>query len=180
MTRRSGRSSLPQQLGEAVERELARLGQAPAGQGDMTAVLGAWPAAVGEAISRNAWPARFARDGTLIVHASSSAWAFELEQLSGSVRERLGPLAPPRLRFVVGPLPETGAQTVSNVRRNAPSPGPAERAEADEITRAIAAPELREAAARAAAASLARAAAASLASGRPRDEPTAPSDTLHA
>jgi hypothetical protein len=171
VSRRSRTSSLPALLGDDVARELARLGQAPAGHGDMAAVLAAWPSAVGDAISSNAWPARFTRDGTLIVHASSSAWAFELEQLSESVRERLGPLAPPRLRFVVGPLPERGAETVSKVHREPPVPGPAERAQADEITREIDAPELREAVARAVAASLARACS--------RDEPTAPSDTLH-
>jgi hypothetical protein len=170
MSRRPGRSSLPEPLGDDVARELARLGQAPAGHGDMTAVLGAWPAAVGDAIARNAWPARFARDGTLIVHASSSAWAFELEQLADTVRERLGALAPPRLRFVVGAIPETGHETVSRVHEEAVPPGPAERARANEIAREIDAPELREAVARAAAASLARR--------RVRDEPTAPSDTL--
>lgn len=157
MSRRGGRSSLPQRLGQDVERELARLGQAPAGYGDMTAILAAWAAAVGAAISRNAWPARFARDGTLIVHASSSTWAFELEQLSASVCERLGALAPPRLRFVVGPLPDEGHETVPEAHRGVPTPTTAERAKADEIAREIEAPELRETVARAAAASLARA-----------------------
>jgi hypothetical protein len=170
MTRRAGRSSLPEQLGRDVELELARLGQAPAGHGDMTALLGAWPGSVGQAISRNAWPARFARDGTLIVHTSSSAWAFELEQLSASIRERLGPLAPARLRFVVGPLPEGDHESVPEVRRVVRAPDAAERARADRIAREIEAPELRETVARAAAASLARA--------RSAVEPTAPSDTL--
>lgn len=171
MSRRAARSSLPARLGENVERELVRLGQAPAGHGDMTAILRAWSGAVGEAISRNAWPARFARDGTLIVHTSSSAWAFELELLSASVRERLGALGPPRLRFVVGALPERGPETVSDLRQDAPAPGPVERARAGEIASGIEAPALREAVARAAAASLARV--------RARDGPTAPSDTLH-
>lgn len=156
MSRRRGRSSLPEQLGPEVEHELARLGQAPAGGGDMAAILAAWPAAVGEAISRNAWPARFARDGTLIVHTSSSAWAFELEQLSESVRERVGAPAPLRLRFVVGPVPEPGHETVPEVERVAPVPGAAERSQAAALARGIEAPELREAVARAAAASLAR------------------------
>lgn len=171
MSRRGGRSSLPQRLGRDVERELARLGQAPAGYGGMTAILGAWTAAVGPAISRNAWPARFARDGTLIVHASSSAWAFELEQLSASVCERLGALAPPRLRFVVGPLPGEGHETVPEAQRSVRTPTAAERTRADEIAREIEAPALRQAVARAAAASLAG-------QGSP-GEPAAPSDTLH-
>lgn len=171
MSRAARRTSLPEQLGPDVGRELARLGQAPAGHGDMTSILGAWPSAVGAAIARNAWPARFARDGTLIVHASSSAWAFELEQLSATVLEQLGELAPARLRFVVGALPAEGPETVPEVRRNVPVPGSAERAKAAELTRGIEAPELREVVARAAAASLARASSA--------NEPTAPSDTLH-
>lgn len=170
MSRRRGRASLPESLGPDVERELARLGQAPAGRGDMVAILAAWPSTVGEAISRNAWPARFARDGTLIVHASSSAWAFELEQLSESVRERFGALAPPRLRFVVGPLPEPGHETVPEVERVPPAPGAAERSQAAALARGIEAPELREAVAKAAAASLART--------RGAVESTAPSDTL--
>lgn len=170
MSRRRSRPSLPEQLGPEVERELARLGQAPAGRGDMTAILAAWPGAVGEAISRNAWPARFARDGTLIVHASSSAWAFELEQLSESVRDRLGASAP-RLRFVVGPLPEPSHETVPEVERVAPAPGAVERSQAAALARGIEAPELREAVARAAAASLARA--------RATAGPTAPSDMLN-
>lgn len=167
---RSGRPSLPEGLGPALERELGRLGQAPAGHGDMAAILGAWPGAVGEAVSRNAWPARFARDGTLVVHAASSSWAFELGQLAESVRERLGPLAPPKLRFVVGPLPEPSHETVPEAERRRPAPDATERARAADLARDIEAPELREAVARAAAASLARA--------RSPIGPTASSDTL--
>src|SRR3712207_8602350 len=42
--------------------------------------------------------ARVARDGTVHVHTSSSAWAFELTQLEGRVREALADAAPPRDR----------------------------------------------------------------------------------
>jgi hypothetical protein len=157
VTARRRRSELPERLGSDVERELARLGQAPAGHGDMAGIVAAWPSAVGEAISRNAWPARFARDGTLIVHTSSSAWAFELEQLSASIGERLGAQAPVRMRFVVGPLAEPGHETVKEVEKVSASPGAAEWAEATAIARTVEAPGLREAVARAAAASLARA-----------------------
>ncbi len=41
-------------------------------------VLAAWEDAVGPEIARNAWPARFQRDGTLIVHCQDAIWAFEL------------------------------------------------------------------------------------------------------
>jgi hypothetical protein len=170
MTRGRRRSLLPEGLEFAVRGELARLGQAPTGSGDMTAILGAWPAAVGEAVARNAWPARFARDGTLIVHASSSAWAFELTQLADKVCEQLGPVAPPKLRFLVGPLPADGPEAVPEVQEETLSPGAGERERAAEIARVIEHPELREAVARAAAASLARTSSSG--------GPTASSDTL--
>src|SRR5262245_8868337 len=83
-------------------RELARFGTASA----LAPIVEAWPAAVGREIARNAWPARLARDGTLHVHASSAAWAFELRQLEARIRASLGEQSPPRLRFAVGPLPE--------------------------------------------------------------------------
>ena len=40
-------------------------------------------------VAANAWPARIARDGTLHVNTSSSAWAFELGQLAPTILERL-------------------------------------------------------------------------------------------
>jgi hypothetical protein len=95
-----------ERLEREVRRELARFG-APGG---MPELLDAWPAAVGEAVACNAWPARIARDGTLHVHTSSSAWAFELSQLAPTVVERLGEIlgqsGPKELRFTVGPIPE--------------------------------------------------------------------------
>ena len=63
-----------ERIGNEVERELGRFGPAAG----MAELLRAWPDAVGEEIARNAWPARIARDGTLHVATSSSAWAFEL------------------------------------------------------------------------------------------------------
>jgi len=61
-------------IGDDVRRELSRFGPAAG----MAELLAAWPAAVGEGIARNAWPARIGRDGTLHVAVASSAWAFEL------------------------------------------------------------------------------------------------------
>ena len=96
-------------LQNEVKRELSRFG-APA---RMVAVLEVWPAAVGDVIAANAWPARIARDEVLHVATSSSVWAFELSQLAGSVLERLGELlgeeAPRGLRFSPGRLPEPSA-----------------------------------------------------------------------
>jgi len=75
-----------ERIGDAVRSELGRFGTA----GAMADVVEAWPAAVGEAVAANAWPARLARDGTLHVAASSSAWAFELGQLEREIVTRLG------------------------------------------------------------------------------------------
>ena len=111
-------------IGDAVRQELARFGSA----GEMADLVTAWPEAVGETVARNAWPARVARDGTLHVNASSSAWAFELQQLeaeiSGRLRDVLGASAPRRLRFAPGPLPEPET-TVRGAPREAASGGDA-------------------------------------------------------
>jgi hypothetical protein len=145
-------------LGDDVRRELARFGP-QAGLGE---VVAAWPAAVGPGIAANAWPARIARDGTLHVATSSSAWAFELTQLEATVRaklaERLEGDVPPTLRFAPGPLPEPGGEPVQASKRVVPGPSQAEVAEGERIAREIADSGLREAVARAAAASLAAAA----------------------
>ncbi|MDE3025581.1 MAG: DUF721 domain-containing protein, partial [Acidobacteriota bacterium] len=62
-----------------MRRELGRFGP----QGAIGETVAAWPAAVGPEIARNAWPARFQRDGTLVVHARDSVWAFEVTQRAG-------------------------------------------------------------------------------------------------
>ena len=49
-------------------------------QGALGEIAERWPEAVGEAIARNAWPSRIARDGTLHVNTADSIWAFELAQ----------------------------------------------------------------------------------------------------
>jgi hypothetical protein len=145
---------LPEPLGESVRRELGRLGGA-AGSG-MAELVAAWPDSVGPAIANNAWPARVTRDGTLVVHTSSSTWAFELTQLEATVRERLGSLAPPKMRFAPGPIPSPH-ETVPTLEHSVPTPGPAAVRHGEEIARGIEDPELRNVVARAAAASLARA-----------------------
>jgi hypothetical protein len=69
----------------------------------MAEVVERWPAAVGAFISRNAWPARIARDGTVHVNTADSIWAFELGQRSTEIASAL---RVPRLKFAPGPLPE--------------------------------------------------------------------------
>jgi hypothetical protein len=75
----------------------------------MAEIVERWPAAVGEAIARNAWPARIARDGTVHVNTADSVWAFELGQRAREIAERADV---PRLRFAPGPLPEAAEETV--------------------------------------------------------------------
>jgi len=140
-----------ERLADAVRGELSRFG-APA---EIGRLADAWPAAVGDQIARNAWPARIARDGTLHVNTSSSAWAFELTQLEAAIREKLGALAPAKVRFAPGPLPEplTTAEDASSA--TAPEPNDDDRIRGTELAAAIGDEKLRNLVARAAAASLA-------------------------
>ena len=152
-----------ERLDRNVRRELGRF--APAGAAadaeGMVAIVRAWPEAVGETMARNAWPARFQRDGTLLVHASSSTWAFELDRMAADVLERLrgeiGDAAPPALKFVPGAIPDAAAEPAEKRAPTPPPVGSADREEGAEIAAGIEDADLREIVARAAAASLARA-----------------------
>jgi hypothetical protein len=145
-------------IGADVRRELGRFGSA----GAMTDLVAAWPAAVGETVAANAWPARIARDGTLHVNAASSTWAFELQQLEaeigGRLREALGKAAPPRLRFAPGPLPEAAPETGEATRRPPPEPTFEHARTAHELAAGIASENLRKTVEKAARMSLASAA----------------------
>ena len=135
-------------IGDEVRRELARFGPAAG----MTEIVEAWPAAVGEAIAQNAWPARIVRDGTLHVHAADAIWAFELGQRAQEIAERVGV---ERIRFAPGPLPVASEEPGAG-RPPPPRPGPEHLARAASLAAGIEDEELRETVARAAAASLAR------------------------
>jgi len=150
-----------ERIGESVGRELARSG------GDAGAALAeivrVWPAAVGEAVSRQAWPLRMSRDGTLHVATSSATWAFELDRLAADVRERLmtllGPSAPSKLRFRVGPIPEPASLPAPSTGPPPalPETTPETESEVAAIASDVDDPELRELVSRAARASLSRA-----------------------
>jgi hypothetical protein len=146
-----------EQIGATVHRELSRFGPAAG----MSELVAAWPEVVGDAIARNAWPARIGRDGTLHVATESSAWAFELAQLEPKLRERLeeavGDAAPARMRFAVGRLPEPSREQEEAPEREVVQPSASTVETARELAAAISDEELREAVARAAALSLARA-----------------------
>jgi len=148
----------PERIGGEVDRELRRFGPA----GAMGEIVKAWPAAVGDSIARNAWPARMSRDGTLHVAASSSAWAFELGLLEADIRGHLemalGSDAPTRLRFAPGRLPERAPQPPAESVLQPPQPTPEEEQEAERLAAPIEDEKLRKVVAKAAAASLARAA----------------------
>ncbi len=147
-----------ERLGGEVKRELSRFG----GAGLMTELVGAWPAAVGETVAANAWPARLARDGTLHVNAASSTWAFELQQLEGEIAERLREAvpeaAPTRMRFAPGPLPELPAVASEYAKRPPPEPTLEQAREAHEWAAAIESEDLRKSVEKAARMSLASAA----------------------
>jgi hypothetical protein len=136
------------QIGEQIRAELSRVG-ADSGAGD---AVTAWPAAVGDEIARNAWPARTQPDGTLVVHVRDAIWGFELTQRATEISERLP--GRPRLRFTPGPLPDTTSGPP-------PAPpakiSPEQAREAAAITAEIVDPDLRESVAKAIKAALARA-----------------------
>jgi hypothetical protein len=140
-------------VGDAVGRELGRFGPSAG----MAPLVEAWPAAVGDVIARNAWPARLARDGTLHVNTSDSIWAFELKSRAEEIRARLGEQAPPRLAFAPGPIPEPLERDPAEVSKAGLEPGPEHVAEADSLTRVIRDEELRKVVAKTVALALANA-----------------------
>jgi hypothetical protein len=146
----------PSRIGEEVRRELSRFGPAEG----MTEIVRAWPAAVGEQISANAWPARLSRDGQLHVATSSSAWAFELAQLAPKLLERLAEAlednVPTGLRFAPGKLPEPTSGGGPTSPRGVGKPTQSDLDTAAELTASIDDESLREIVAKAAAASLSR------------------------
>ncbi len=147
---------MPRRIGGDVQRELSRFGPAAG----MTEIVRAWPGAVGDQIAQNAWPARLARDGTLHVATSSSAWAFELSQLEPKLRERLreqlGDATPSAVRFAPGKLPEPSLEARSGAAQAPRPPTADERALGARMAGEIEDESLRKIVAKAAAASLAR------------------------
>ena len=135
-------------VGDQIRVELSRVG-ADSGAGD---AVTAWPAAVGEEIARNAWPARTQPDGTLVVHVRDAIWGFELTQRAAEIAARLP--GKPSLRFTLGPLPEA---TPEPPPARAVEASPEQAREAAELTAGIADPNLRESVAKAIKAALARA-----------------------
>ena len=105
-------------------------------------ILTAWEAAVGPEIARNAQPARFQRDGTLIVHAKDAVWAFELGHRAAEISSRLP--GTPAVKFVPGPLPEPGAEPPPATPQGSPPSTLETREKAAELASVIDDPDLRE------------------------------------
>ena len=146
-----------ERLGHSARRVLAASGVPD--PGPLSATADAWPAAVGDAIARVAWPRRFSRDGTLHVATVSATWAFELSRLAPEIHERLraalGDAAPTSLQFAAGPVPEPAAELVNAHLPTGPEISSADREFADRLASSITDPELRAIVSRAASASLA-------------------------
>lgn len=145
-------------LGDDARRILAGAG-AP-GMSELTAVVEAWPACVGDTIARAAWPRRLARDGTLHVATVSSTWAFELgrleREIAGRLAEALGDQSPASLRFAPGHVPEPAATDDEQAFGEPLEITSESRHEADRLAAGIESGDLRDLVARAAAASLER------------------------
>lgn len=138
-------------LGDELRGELSRFGP----QGGIGDTVAAWPGAVGEEIARHAWPARFTRDGTLLVNTRDAVWGFELTQRAAEISERLP--TKPKLKFAPGPLPEPTPARPADDAETPPEATLEQAREAAEWASVIEDDELRELVARAARASLARA-----------------------
>jgi hypothetical protein len=146
----------PDRIGDEVRRELSRFGPASG----MAEIVRVWPTVVGEQIARNAWPARLARDRTLHVATSSSAWAFELAQLEPRLLRDLAAAldegAPSGLRFAPGKLPEPSSEESGKPSDKRSEPSLEDQELAAALASGIADENLRKIVAKAAAASLAR------------------------
>jgi predicted nucleic acid-binding Zn ribbon protein len=140
-------------LGHELKSELSRFGP----QGGIGDTVAAWPSAVGEEIARHAWPARFTRDGTLLVNTRDAVWGFELTQRAAEISARLP--TKPKLKFAPGPLPEATPERLPDSANQRPIATLEQAREAAEWASEIEDDELRELVARAARASLARGAA---------------------
>ncbi len=142
---------MPESLARSLKSELARLGS----EGAALEVTRGWEATVGPEIARNAWPARMKRDGTLVVHARTSVWAFELTQMAEEIRARLDP-QPDAIRFVVGRVPEPVGRPLTAAPRADRKTDPAALDQATALAADVSSDEVREALQKAASLGLSR------------------------
>src|SRR5690348_11267693 len=121
-------------LSDELRSELSRFGAQPG----LAGIVERWPEGVGDAIARNAWPARIARDGTLHVATTDSIWAFELGHRAAEIAARMGV---PAVRFAPGHVPSADAQPVV---KQGPRVTADDLARAAEVAAEIGDPKLRE------------------------------------
>ena len=114
-------------LADEIRHTLSRFGP----QAGMAEVVERWPEAVGSAIARNAWPARIARDGTVLVNTADSIWAFELGQRAAEIAAAA---EVPAVKFAPGPLPEPDPEPSRHELEVAPEDAERARAIASSIT----------------------------------------------
>lgn len=141
----SYRYRMPERLGATLAATLDELDA----EDGVLAVTRTWAASVGPDVARNAWPARMKRDGTLIVHARSSVWAFELNQMAEEILQRLTP-RPTSLRFVVGAVPEPANKPDQTRQEPRREPDPEAVEVASELAAEVSSAGVREALQRAA------------------------------
>ena len=131
-------------------------GAAPARIAPVRRIADVWADVVGEALARVAQPARMTRDRTLVVHAADASWVHAITLERRTILKRLdaalGDAAPGELRVEVGPI--SIAPTVEEAVETPVTE--AAEARADELTRGVEDPALREALSRAVAKTLSR------------------------
>ena len=148
-------------IGNEIERELSRSGSRDAVP--LAAVTTAWPAAVGDAVARHAWPLRISRDGTLHVAVESATWAQELVAPRGrrprgaATAARRGGAGEAAVRGRADPRATGCPRAGENALGEPPEVPPEIESEASSAAAAIDDPELRELVARAARTSLLKA-----------------------
>lgn len=134
---------------------------ARAGDSVLTSVRAAWPDATGPGTVNHAYPIRRSRAGVVTVACADAVWAQELEMRGDEIADRLiniigDPDAVQGLRFVVADHAIPQVRDEPAAPPPLPPPGPQARARAEQATRAIDDPELREIVTRAAARALER------------------------
>jgi len=134
---------------------------ARAGDSVLTSVRAAWAEATGPGTVNHAYPIRRSRAGVVTVACADAVWAHELGMRADEIADRIGtitgdPDAVRGLRFVVADHAIPRVIEESSPGAPLPPPGPEAQARAEQVTRVIDDPELREIVTRAAARALER------------------------
>lgn len=131
------------------------------GDSVLASVRAAWPEATGPGTVNHAYPVRRSRAGVVTIACSDAVWAHELQARAEEIEERLAealddPLAVAGLRFVIADHALPVADPGPPPRAPLPPPNPRALQRAEEATRDIEDPALRDLVTRAAARALER------------------------